>query len=354
MHTAEEYHRPNSAPLRRARAAGPVAWAAAFVLGCAASDAFAVEGGASLWVPGAKGPMAGFLPPPGVYFENDVWLYGARIGGGVNTPIGGNVAAGVKANIKADLATALWVTPLEILGGNLAFSATGLYGLPRVSAAAVLSGPILNRLIGGPLGVTARDATWNWGDPIVSTMIGWHAGDFHWQVGASLNIPGGAYEPGELSNVAFNRWIGDFFSGVTYLNTELGIDLSAIGGVTLNGYNPATDYHSGTELHVDVAASKYLTKDLSVGVIASHYQQVSPDTGRGATVGPFKGRDSAIGGTVGYTFKIGELPISTRVKVLREFDVKNRLHGTVGWLSVSFPLWVQAKSAEAPQSIDPR
>src|SRR3954454_4346641 len=32
-----------------------------------------------------------------------------------------------------------------------------------------------------------------------------------------------------------------------------------------------------------VAASKYLTKDLSVGVIASHYQQVSPDTGRGAT-----------------------------------------------------------------------
>ena len=147
----------------------------------------------------------------------------------------------------------------------------------------------------------------------------------------------------------FNRWIGDFFSGVTYLNTELGIDLSAIGGVTLNGYNPATDYHSGTELHFDVAASKYLTKDLSVGVIASHYQQVSPDTGRGATVGPFKGRDSAIGGTVGYTFKIGELPISTRVKVLREFDVKNRLHGTVGWLSVSFPLWVQAKSAEAPQ-----
>src|SRR4051812_4154325 len=69
---------------------------------------------------------------------------------------------------------------------------------------------------------------------------------------------------------------------------------------------------------------------------------------------PFKGRDSAIGGTVGYTFKIGDPPISPRVKVLRDFDVKNRLHGTVGWLPVSFPLWVQAKSAEAPQSIDPR
>jgi len=159
MLTSSEYHKLNSAPLGRARAAHTLAWAAAFALGCAASDAGAAEGGASLWVPGAKGPMAGFLPPPGVYFENDLWLYAARIGGGVNTPIGGNVVAGVKANIKADLATALWVTPLEIFGGNLAFSATGLYGLPRVSAAAVLSGPILERLIGGPLGVTARDAT---------------------------------------------------------------------------------------------------------------------------------------------------------------------------------------------------
>ena len=186
-------------------------------------------------------------------------------------------------------------------------------------------------------------------------MIGWHAGDFHWQIGASLNIPGGAYEPGELSNVAFNRWIGDFFGAVTYLNKELGIELSAASGVILNGYNPATDYHSGTEFHLDVAAEKYLTPDLSAGVIASTYRQISADTGRGANVGPFKGRDNALGGTVGYTFKLGELPITTRVKVLREFDVKNRPHGTVGWLSVSFPLWVQAKSAEAPQeSINPR
>src|SRR5690349_20734468 len=102
MRGPTNYHRLKTAPLRLSRAVRATAWAAALTFCCAVPDAQAVEGGASLWVPGAKGPMAGFLPPPGVYFENDVWLYEGRISGAVNTSIGGNVAAGVRANIKAD------------------------------------------------------------------------------------------------------------------------------------------------------------------------------------------------------------------------------------------------------------
>jgi hypothetical protein len=49
---------------------------------------------------------------------------------------------------------------------------------------------------------------------------------------------------------------------------------------------------------------------------------------------------SAIGGTVGYTFHVGQIPVSTRVKVMREVDVENRFKGTAGFLQVSFPLWV--------------
>src|SRR5881397_1030451 len=112
MRGPTNYHRLKTAPMRLSRAVRATAWAAALTFCYAVPDAQAVEGGASLWVPGAKGPMAGFLPPPGVYFEDDGWFYGARLGGGVNTPIGGNVVAGLKANIAADLASVLWVTPL--------------------------------------------------------------------------------------------------------------------------------------------------------------------------------------------------------------------------------------------------
>jgi hypothetical protein len=88
---------------------------------------------------------------------------------------------------------------------------------------------------------------------------------------------------------------------VTYLDLALGIELSAVGGLTVNGENPDTDYQSGKELHVDISASKFLTKELSVGVIASHYHQITGDSGAGNSIGPFKGRVTAVGGTIGYT-----------------------------------------------------
>ena len=129
--------------------------------------------------------------------------------------------------MKVDFATALWVTPLEILGGNVGVSLSLPFGEPAVRAGAVFSGPILNRLVGRPVGISASDSTFNYGDPVLSTMVGWHAGNWHWKVAAAINIPAGAYQPGELSNVALNRWLGDFSGAITYLDPILGIDLSA-------------------------------------------------------------------------------------------------------------------------------
>ena len=333
------------APAGRVRAASVVALVA---LACAGTEAAASEGGVSFYIPGLSVPMGGFLPPPGVFFDNQAYFYNAKISGGRATRLGGNVVSEVKLDMKADFPTGIWVTPVEILGGNLAFALTMPLGEPDVRAGAIINGPIINRLLGRPLALGVRDADLNFGDPIVSTMIGWHAGNWHWKVGASANIPAGAYEPGELSNVSLNRRVGDFTGGITYLDQTLGIDLSAVGGLTVNGENRATDYRTGNELHLDVSATKFLTKELTVGVIASHYQQVTGDSGEGATLGSYKGRATAVGGTVGYTFTVGQIPVSTTVKVLREVEVENRFQGTIGWLQVSFPLWVAQTAAAAP------
>jgi hypothetical protein len=336
------------------RAAAIGCLAAACIHAVVAPPASAAEGGISFYIPGLKGPLAGFLPPPGVYFQDDAYFYEGHIGGGRNTALGGNVVAGVKQRTFVNFATPLWVTPVEILGGNLALSLTLPLGEPSVRANAVLSGPILNRLLGRPIGLTAGDSTLNYGDPVLTSMIGWHSGNWHWNAGASVNIPGGAYQPGELSNVALNRWVGDFFGGITYLDQSRGIELSAIGGITLNGENPSTDYQTGKELHLDVALSQYLSQALSVGIIASHYQQISGDGGEGNRVGPFKGRTTALGATAGYTFKLGETPIATRIKVLREVEVENRFQGTVAFVQVSFPLWVKPTPTQPPPPIGAR
>jgi hypothetical protein len=39
---------------------------------------------------------------------------------------------------------------------------------------------------------------------------------------------------------------------------------------------------------------------------------------------------------VGYDFMLGHTPISTKIKLLKE----NRPQGTIGWLQLSFPLWI--------------
>lgn len=63
--------------------------------------------------------------------------------------------------------------------------------------------------------------------------------------------------------------------------------------------------------------------------------------------GIVKGRVSAIGGTIGWNFKVADVPVSTRIKIIREVETENRPHGTIGFLSVSFPLWV-GSSAHQP------
>jgi hypothetical protein len=64
------------------------------------------------------------------------------------------------------------------------------------------------------------------------------------------------------------------------------------------------------------------------------------DSGAGARLGDFKGRVTALGGTLGYTFAVDGRPISTRIKVFREFDARNRLEGTAAYVTVALPLFV--------------
>jgi hypothetical protein len=166
------------------------------------------------------------------------------------------------------------------------------------------------------------------------------SGKLHWQLGVGGIIPSGSYVTGQLSNASLNRPAVDLFGALTWLDPATGVDLSAAAGFTFNQPNTATDYKTGNEFHLEWAASKSLTKEVSLGLVGYYYQQLTGDTGTGAVLGPFKGRAVALGGTIGYTFEVGKLPISTRLKVYREFDVQNRMEGTAGYLTVSLPISV--------------
>jgi hypothetical protein len=325
----------------------PGHWAVAALLSAssliAAGDARAAEYAQGVYVLGNRGPLAGVIPPPGFYFESETYFYQGDLGGNRVFQGGGVVAANVKINFNAEFATPIWVTPVEILGGNLGFSVTIPFGTPDVSAGAVLSSPRIDRIVAG----RERDAIFNVGDIYLASFVGWHSGNFHWTATALGVVPSGSFDNGQLSNIALNRPALDLSGALTYLDPALGYELSVVPGITFNWINPATQYRTGTEFHLEWSASKYLSKDLSVGLVGYFYDQLTSDSGSGDRIGPFKGRVVSLGGQVGYTFHAGAIPISTSVRFYREFDVRNRFQGTATYLTISAPLWVAPPKATA-------
>ena len=63
----------------------------------------------------------------------------------------------------------------------------------------------------------------------------------------------------------------------------------------LNTTNPATDYKSGNEFHLDFMANQFLAPTFALGVQGYWYKQIDADTGSGAVLGPFMGESFGLG-----------------------------------------------------------
>lgn len=294
--------------------------------------ALAAEGGAGFYLLGSKTVGAGLTPPPGVFFSNDIYIYSGDLGGDRQLPAGGRLAAGVEGAAALALPTVLWVLPEDIAGGHLGLSATLPFGWKSTDADLTLSGPL-----GGTATGSISDNVFTLGDPVAGAMLGWQADNFHWQLSTLVNVPIGDYQKGEISNIAFHHWGADITGAVTWLDPTVGFELSGAAGLTFNAENPSTDYRTGNEFHFEWAAVQHFSPQFDAGLIGYHYSQISGDSGAGAS-GPFKGRVTAVGATIGYTFMAGELPISTRLKYFHEFNVENRAGGDAVFLTLSMPL----------------
>lgn len=294
--------------------------------------AYGAEGGAGFYLLGSKGPSAAVMPPPGVYFQNDLYFFSGDVGAGKELPTGGRLAVGVQGDAVIELPTLIWVLPEEIAGGHLGLTASLPIGWKKTNADLTLAGPL-----GGTASASVSDAVFTVGDPVLGGFLGWQSGDFHWQLGTMVNVPIGDYQEDEISNIAFHHWGADVFAAATWLDPDSGLDLSGVVGMTFNAENPVTDYRSGNEFHFEWAAVKHFSPQFDAGLVGYYYDQLSGDSGDGAS-GPFKGRAASIGATVGWNFKVGETPVSARIKYFHEFAVRNRAGGDAVFLTVSMPL----------------
>lgn len=301
-------------------------------------DARAVEGGGSNYLLGVRGPLAAFVPKPGVYLTDNVYYYDA--GRSDLTPINDFIVGNVSAQALMNIAQVTWVTDVSVLGGRLAFSGVLPYGNVEVGGNVAVPLP--------PFAVKKSDDVTAMGDPALSAVLGWKRRDGDkfraWSVYSTMFAPLGDYQAGRLANTGKNRWALDAGAAYTMANFKGGRELSGVLGFTFNGKNDDTHYDSGNEMHLEIAGKQYLPNHFSLGVVGYWNEQLTADHGGPALLGGFKGRVIGAGPEIAYQFtQSKEHPVTLDLRWYHEFEAKNRVEGDGVFLTISVPLNIQEK-----------
>lgn len=315
-----------------------------------AGHTLAAENATGIYLLGSKGAMAGYVPPPGTYVVDINYGYSGSASGSAARGVAlRRTGVSLEADIEVDAAAyinapvALWVAPEKVLGGNVGLGIMLPWGWKDIDVDLMTRATVTlpdNTVIQAGRHFAFEDDSTRLGDPVLNALIGWHDGNWHWNLSSLLNVPVGPWDESSISNIAFNRWAFDTSAAVTYLDPKKGLELSAVAGFTFNGENPDTDYRTGTEFHAEWALIQHFSKTFSLGVTGYHYTQIMGDSGTGARLGSFEGRVTAIGPVMTYGFAVGQIPVNTEWKYLHEFGAENRLEGDVGLVTFSMPLAV--------------
>lgn len=312
--------------------------AIAMFCGTAAQKALADEGGISFWLPGQYGSLAALPNNPGwtltaLYYHTDV-----DAGGGTEFPSGGEIRAGLDARGDLFAFGPGYIFEDPVLGGQFSLSILGIVGNSRASIEATLTGPNGNQISG-----ERTDTLFSYGDLYPTAALKWNHGTSNFMAYLSGDIPVGDYDPDRLANVGIGHGAIDGGFGYTYFNPQTGHELSFVTGLTYNFENEDTDYQNGIDWHLDWGASQFLSESVHVGAVGYAYQQITGDSGSGATAGDFESRVFAVGPQIGFLFPAGGMQGYLNIKGYYEFEAENRAEGWNVFLTLAL---TQAKHEE--------
>ena len=248
----------------------------------------------------------------------------------VRLPIAGSATTTLDSKVYANSLLAIYQTPLEVLGGNYAFG----------GAFAGIWMDLNGTVVTASGTRAASESASGIADVFLyPLMVGWTAlgGDLKYDVRLRIYVPLGKYEAGSLANPGRNYWTFEPMLGVSFLSSQIGLEASAFTGLDFNTKNTATDYRSGEQFHIDATLAEHLpllSGLVGMGATAFYYQQITGDTGSGATLGDFKARTLGVGPVASYARKIGGADCALEVKWLPELEVKNRIKGNEFWIKV--------------------
>lgn len=285
----------------------------------------AAEGAFSNYFPGAYGTLLpGVAPEPGTVLQSVNLFYGGDAAFAVRQ---GQIDLDISAESFFTLAQGLYVWDLPDIGGRFAIGGYVPYGFSQVSGA--------RTTVFGDLPFSADID--GFGDiGIIPASYFWNSGNFHFNVYELIFAPTGLYDLDDGVAIGRNYWSFDTVLAATWFNPDTGTDLSAVGGIMINTENPATNYRTGTEFHLDLIANQFLTEGFAVGLRGYFYQQLTGDSGSGAILGEFKGASAGAGLGLSWIPKSAGGQFSFTASWVRDFYTRNRLDADYGAVSLAF------------------
>ena len=295
--------------------------------------AMAEEGGSGHYLPGSMASFVDGVPLKETFIARlNVIHYHGSVGATKPLQIAGQTTLGADASMWGVGLTALWRPPLD-LGArwSYAMSATVPYLFMDVSINATSAS-----------GSLARSSNTNaLGDIVLMPlMLNYSVSpDFNVNFRVGAYAPTGSFEVGRLANTGKNFWSIEPTLGLMYFGQKNGIEASGFVGSDFNTENKDTSYRSGTQFHVDGTLAQHfpwLGGLAGVGLSPYYYQQVTGDSGSGATLGSFKGQTVGLGPVISYISKIGTHDAIAELKWLHELETENRLKGDIVWLKAVY------------------
>ena len=329
--------------LKRLLLAVSVAFGIALI--CGSRPALAEEGGSGHYFPGSISDFIDTVPPsPSFIVRYNQIYYSGSAGANRPIPIGGTTALGLEATSWGEGLTLVWRPSID-MGKHWSYAMSTTIPFMQISVSASAVVPIPTGGGSSTLTQVARTGTRNGlGDMIVMPVMVNYLVNPNFSVNGRLAfyLPTGNYAVGRLANTGKNYTTTEPELGLQYFGQKNGREAVLYTGFDFNTINSATQYQSGTQFHLDGTLAQHfpLLKGLAgIGVNPFYYQQITGDSGSGATLGKFEGTTVGIGPVLSYIrpkSKTGHVDFMADLKWLNEFYTKNRLQGNTVFLKVVF------------------
>lgn len=291
----------------------------------AIGTAHAVEDGVPITAIGVMNFGAGMLPPASE-LPSVALRYASYRSTDLRDNSGNESSNKVDFTVNSASVALIKMTEIDLFGGKYGYSAV----IPVMDIKNQLTIPNVT---------TISEGKTDLGDIVITPVIvAWTPSpELSTNASLQLQLPTGSFKrannANSIANTGANHYTVSPSFAFTYI-TPSGFEVSSNIQVNFHTENTTTKYTSGNEFQHEFAFGKHLGP-WTIGLGGYHYQQISDDTGTGATNGPNRSRVSALGPAVHFFDPAPGKPVIW-AHLYKEFNAVNRTQGTLFAINVSW------------------